>query len=112
MTSRRDDSFKTIGHLLDSSGWAGGLVQAKVATPGTADSFICVTHVSRIPQAHQIIKSTLYHLLRKAYLAYYSSLGKERNQLSLKDWCPSRAELYPDFKFWLLVLQLELAVLV
>ena len=27
-------------------------------------------------------------------------------------WCSSRAELYPQFKFWLLILQLELAVLV
>ena len=33
-------------------------------------------------------------------------------KLSLKDWYSSRAELYPHFKFWLLILQLELAVVV
>ena len=56
-------AFKTIGHLLDSSGYTGALVQANVATPGTADSFVRVTHVTRSRQAHQITASSLYHLL-------------------------------------------------
>ena len=103
---------KTIGNLLDSSGWTGALVQANAATPGTADSFLCVTHVTHTRRAHQITASSLYHLLQKAYLAYCSSLGEEHNQLSLEDWCSSNAELYPQFKFWLLILHLELAVLV
>ena len=38
-------AFKTIGNLLDSSGWTGALVQANVATPGTADSLFRVIHV-------------------------------------------------------------------
>ena len=83
-----------------------------VATPGTAESFLCVTHVTRTRRAHQITASSLYHLLQKAYLAYCSSLWEERNQSLLEDWCPSRAELYQQFKFWLLILQLELAVLI
>lgn len=90
----------------------GSASQANVATLGTADSFLRVTHVTRTRRAHQITASSLYHLLQKAYLAYCSSLGKENNQLSLEDWCSSRAELYPHFKCWLLILHLELAVLV
>ena len=105
-------AFKTIGNLLDSSGWTGALVQANVVTPGTAESFLSVTHMTRTRRAHQIMASSLYHLLQKAYLAYCSSLGEERNQSPLEDWCSSRAKLYPQFKFWLLILQLELAVLV
>ena len=58
-------AFRTIGHLLDSSEWAGGLVQAKVATLGTADSFLCVTHPTRTLGAHHIIASSLYHILQK-----------------------------------------------
>ena len=58
-------AFKTTGHLLDSSGWAGGLVQANDATPGTADLFLRVTHVAYTQRAHQIIASSLYHLLQK-----------------------------------------------
>ena len=105
-------TFKTIANLLDSSGWTGALVQANVATPGTAESFLCVTHVTHTRRAHQTTAGSLYHLLQKAYLASCSSLGEERNQSPLEDWCSSRAELYLQFKFWLLILQLELPVLV
>ena len=80
-------AFKTIGNLLDSSGWPGTLVQANVATLGTAESFLCVTHVMRTRRAHQITARSLYHLLQKAYLACSSSLGEDRNQSPLEDWC-------------------------
>ena len=32
--------------------------------------------------------------------------------MSLEDWCSSNAKLYPQFKFWLLILQIQLDVLV
>ena len=56
-------TFKTIGNLLDSSGWTGAVVQANVAKPGTAELFLCVTHVTRTRRAHQITAGSLYHLL-------------------------------------------------
>ena len=105
-------AFKTIGNLLDSSGWVGALVQANVASPGTADSFLRVTHVTRTRRAHQITASSLYLLLQKAFTGYCNGLEEEHNRPSMEDWCSSRAELYPQFKFWYLVLQLELSVLV
>ena len=37
-------AFKTIGHLLDNSGWTGALVRANVPTPGTASRFISSRH--------------------------------------------------------------------
>ena len=37
-------AFKTIGDLLDNSGWTGPLVRASVATPGTASRFISSQH--------------------------------------------------------------------
>ena len=61
-------ALKVIGNLLDSSGWAGALVQADVATPGTADSFRRITHVTRTRRAHQMIASSLYLLLEKIIL--------------------------------------------
>ena len=69
-------AFQTIGNRLDSSGWTGALVQANVATPGTGDSFLRVTHMMLNRRAHQITASSLYHLLQKAYLACCSSLGE------------------------------------
>ena len=38
-------SFNTLGDLLVCSGWTEALVQAGVATPGTADYFIKAAHV-------------------------------------------------------------------
>ena len=35
----------------------------------------------------------------------------KRDRLSIEDWWSSKAELHPQFKFWLLILQLELEVL-
>ena len=56
------EAFKTIGNLLDSSGWTAALVQANVATPGTASSFLCVTYVTRTRRAHQITASSILQL--------------------------------------------------
>ena len=85
-------------------------MQANVATPSTANSFLRVTHMTRTRRVHKVTASSLYHLLQNSYLAYCSSLGEEHNQMSLEDWYSSRAELYTQFKFWLLILQLELAL--
>ena len=39
--------LKTLGDLLKSSGWTSALVQAGVATAGTADSFLTASHITR-----------------------------------------------------------------
>ena len=40
-------SLKVLGDLLEESGWTGTLTQASVATPGTADSLLKASHVTR-----------------------------------------------------------------
>ena len=100
-------ALKAIGNLLDGSGWGSALVQAGVATPGTADSFCRVTHVTRTRRAHQITAGSLFVLLEKAYSQYLVSLSDDQNPLSLEEWCSHSAELYPQFKFWLLILQMQ-----
>ena len=47
-------ALKTIGDWLESSGWAEALVQAEIATVGTADSLHKASHVMRTRKAHQI----------------------------------------------------------
>lgn len=61
-------AFKTLGDLLEGSGWTGALVQARVATPGTVDAFLKASHVTRTRRSHQITASSLYLLLQKAYV--------------------------------------------
>ncbi len=96
-------SLKT---LLEGSGWTGALVQASVAAPGTADSFLKASHVTRTRRAHQVTASSLYLLLQKAYTEYS---GDTEDVMSLEDWRTERADGCPHFRFWYIILQLELA---
>ena len=47
-------AMKSIGSILEDSGWTSALVEAGVASSGTADSFLSATNVTRTRQAHQI----------------------------------------------------------
>lgn len=99
-------ALKTLGDLLDSSGWTGALVQAGVTTAGTADSFLKAAHVTRTRRAHQVTASSLYLLLQEAF-----SQGANEGQ-DLEDWCTERVQASPQFHFWWIILQLELTVLI
>jgi len=52
-------------------------VQADIASTGTADSFIKVSHVTRTRHAHQVTAATLYAFLKAAYDEYTSESGSE-----------------------------------
>ena len=47
-------ALKALGDLLESGGWTGALIQANLATHGTAYSFLKASHVTRTRRAHQI----------------------------------------------------------
>ncbi|KAJ8372691.1 hypothetical protein AAFF_G00280200 [Aldrovandia affinis] len=105
-------AWKTLGNLLDSSGWTGVLVLAGVASTGTADSFLKAAHVTRTRRAHQVTASSLYLLLKEAYSQYTSGLEEGQDPMPLDDWCAERVDASPQFQFWFIILQLELAVLI
>ena len=44
--------LKVLGDLLDGAGWTSALVEASIATPGTADSFLKVAHIKRTALVH------------------------------------------------------------
>ena len=106
------NALKVLGDLLDSSGWTGALTQANIASSGTADSYLKVSHVTRTRHAHQVTVSSLYILLHKAYTEYSSSQEDEEGLKSLEAWCDERAKASPQFHFWFTILQLQLQVLI
>ena len=63
------------------------LTEAKVASPGTAKSFIKASNVVRTRNAHQVTVSSLYILLRKAYEDYVKQQANVEDVLSFDDWC-------------------------
>ncbi|KAG7173356.1 hypothetical protein Hamer_G018635 [Homarus americanus] len=56
-------ALKMAGSWLQGSGWAETLVQADIASPGTANSFLKAAHVTRTRRGHQITAATLNILL-------------------------------------------------
>ncbi len=85
-------ALRLLGNLLEDSGWTGALTQARIASSGTADSFIKASHVTRTRRAHQITISSLYLLLKKAYNQYVETLENETQDVTLEEWCSEKAK--------------------
>ena len=60
----------SLGIWIEDSGWTSVLVQAGLTTPGTADSFLKASPVSRTRPAHKVTAAALYILKDKAYKTY------------------------------------------
>lgn len=104
-------ALNVIGDWLEDSGWVEVLVQAKVASTGTAESFLKASHVTRTRHAHQVTASSLYILLKKSYDCYLKSLEAGDRQESFNEWCDRCKQEVPQFFFWYTALELELLVL-
>ena len=102
-------ALKSIGTLLQSSGWTGALIEADLATSGTAESFLHASSVTRTRKLHQVTACSLYNLLKEAYSYYCSDDdGVQRAVLSFEMWCEKRKEDIPQFAFWYFILSMEL----
>ena len=104
-------ALKSIGTLLQSSGWTSSIVEGDIASSGTAESFLSASSVTRTRQAHQITSSCLDKLLKNAY-EYYSNKAVANADaiLSFETWCQKRLKESPQFHFWHLVLSMELTI--
>ena len=103
-------ALKTAGDWLAGSGWVEALVQADIATAGTADSFLRAAHIARTRHAHQVTAATLNILQHHAYDDYARTVGNDQ-QLSFKEWCQRRTKECPQFQYWSLALELEVCIL-
>ena len=97
-----------LGNWLEGSGWTSALVQADIASAGTADSFIKVNHVTKTRHAHQVTAACIHALLKQAYDEYTSESGVN---LPLEKWCLSQAQQSLMFSYWLKALSLEILLL-
>ena len=102
--------LRLLGHWLEDSGWTSALTQSKIASPGTADSFVKAASVTRSRHAHQLTASSLYILLCHAYTQYTVGLAEDA-ALPFDDWCLENMASTPQFQFWYIALQLEMMLL-
>ena len=67
------------------------------------------SHVTRTQRPHQVTASSLYLLLKRAYTEYSKDL---EHVMSLEDWHTITANESPQFRFWSIILNLELHVMI
>lgn len=104
--------LKLLGDWLEDSGWTNALVQADIASSGTANSFIHANHVTKTHHAHQVIAASLYTLLQQAYNAEcISDDAIPPDSVSFEEWCIQRAKASVHFDYWYKTLSLELLLL-
>lgn len=53
-------ALKSVGSLLQDSGWTSALVEVGVASSDTAESYLSASSVTKTRQAHQITACCLY----------------------------------------------------
>ena len=100
--------MKLLGDILTGSGWTAILVQSEVTTSGRADAILKGSHVTRSRYIHQVTAAALHLLQVSAFQKYIESLGQEDQQMDFKSWSSSKSSEIPQFKYWDLVLELEL----
>ena len=60
-------ALRSVGTMIQDSGWTSALAEADVASPGTAQSFLSASSVTRTRQVHQVTASSLHRLKKEAY---------------------------------------------
>ena len=104
-------AWRALGDFLEGSGWTSVITQANVASSGTADSFLKASHVSRTRHAHQVTACSLHILMCRAYEEYVKGLSEESNKLEFHQWQEYNSSSRPHFKYWSLVLKIQLTIL-
>ena len=97
-----------VGDLLEGSGWTTALSDAGVASAGTAESFLHVTHLTRTRHAHQISALSFAKLQQDACL---EKLGPH-DEAAFNDWKKEMCAKNPTFEYWDIILRLEILVLI
>jgi hypothetical protein len=103
-----DKMHQMMGKLLRDSGWSNILTQAQVLTSGRAQSVLDEHHIKRTRYAHQVSVMALYLLRQTSYSEYCSSVQGPPESLVM--WSVKSKTHNPQFKFWSMIIDLELLV--
>ena len=94
--------WSTFGSYLEGSGWTTALIQAGVASSGTAENFLKASHLTRTRYAHlQVPALALSKFQEMAYISTDGSMPKEA-------WRETMKKCSPMFHYWDTILYLEI----
>ena len=103
-------AFRLLGNWLDSSGWTTAIINSGVAAGGTTDSLLAVSHLGKTKYAHKVTAAALFVLMDRAYQEHVSSTPVDEVK-EISTWCEDQMAKHPQFKYWSMVLNIELLVL-
>ena len=85
---------------MKDSGWTAAVSEAGITSPGTVESFLRASNLTKTRLAHQITACRLYKLCKVGYSKYVTEakIGDE-DVLSFMDWCSKRKVESPQFHF-------------
>ena len=111
-----------LGDYLANYGWTSSLLEARIASSGTMDSFLKASHLARTRHAHQVTIAALKKLQYQAFLLNTSSneesfetkmtakcptfqyqaflLNTSSNEESFEAWRTKMTAKCPTFQFW------------
>lgn len=100
--------WSLCGDLLEASGWTTALIDSGVASSGTADSFLKVSHLTRTRHVHQVTALVLSKLQQDAFI----STNDDHNEETFSTWKSNLLKCSPTFQFWDMILRLETLILI
>jgi len=104
--------FKFLGDLLRDCGWTTALLDADIATSGTAESFLSCSNTKKTRQAHQVTVCVLFDLLMSAFESCHNENADESIDFdTFLAWCSEQKIKKPHFEFWYSMMNFEILVL-
>ena len=100
--------WNTYGNYLEASGWTTALTQAGIASSGTGNSFLKVTHLTRTRHAHQVSALALTKLQKIAFL--HTEGPHDVN--SKESWRQAMISKSATFQYWDTIFRMEILGLI
>ena len=105
-------ALRTIGDWLEESGWTSALVEADLASPGTAYSFLKASHLTRTRHAYQVTASSLCILMSRVMSNTQRLCQPMKHHRVASDvWHEQWIKESPHFQYWSTTLDFELSIL-
>ena len=101
-----DKCHQMMGKMLQGSGWDTVLAQANVLSSCLGQSTLSEHHIKRTSYAHQVSLASLSSLRRDAYSQHSSTV--QGTPESFEMWSKRQSADIHMFKYWSLVIELEL----
>ncbi|KAE8740709.1 hypothetical protein FOCC_FOCC013765, partial [Frankliniella occidentalis] len=99
--------LRMLGEYMEGCGWTTIITHSGIATSGSAEALMKVTHIKRAREAHQITAAVLHCLLMEEF----TNSHPEGGDIELQQWIDERVKLSPTFLFWFTLLNLEIMLL-